>query len=575
MSLTVTHAFTSPVADDPAASAAGEVTPTRWNANHTITGTADITIGSSVITGGADKEILFNNAGVIGGDPNFTWDTSIGVTQVTGSLRLNGATPNISFYAAAIQGKNINGVVSFQNVGANSYCGIDFYDYANNYVLQIGYGNPSVGSSFYRNINFISSVNKDLVLLSGVSGSSEAIRIFANAQIGINSPTPQTGYILTVTGIVNNNTIALHSPNNASYAGVEFFDYLGNDIGGFFYGNPSVSSVNLRDIIGFSVANKDFVIFVGASGATEALRVTTGGQVNLPQTTNSSIGVLSLNNVPFVHNYPGSASGNVFFGGSGNFTTTGNGLMGMGVGALGANTTGTGNAAIGTNTLAANTTGIDNMGIGFNALYTNVAGSNNVGIGRTALYTNNGSNNLGIGAYSLYANTTGSQNVAVGTFALQTNTTHISNTGVGYGALLNSDAEGNVGIGERTGKDVTTGSYNTFIGSFAGWGITTGSNNVIIAPNTSFPAGTAGAIIFGDGAGSIWQDYNYTTASVWTFAAKIAVPGGANPILTSTSTITGGATGNVPTLTAGPVTGNPTKWIPINDAGVTRYIPTW
>ncbi len=38
MSLTITHAFTSPVADDPVASTAGEVTPTRWNAAHTITG---------------------------------------------------------------------------------------------------------------------------------------------------------------------------------------------------------------------------------------------------------------------------------------------------------------------------------------------------------------------------------------------------------------------------------------------------------------------------------------------------------------------------------------------------------
>lgn len=41
------------------------------------------------------------------------------------------------------------------------------------------------------------------------------------------------------------------------------------------------------------------------------------------------------------------------------------------------------------------------------------------------------------------------------------------------------------------------------------------------------------------------------------------------------TTITGGATGNVPTLTAGPVSGNPTKWIPIDDNGVTRYIPAW
>lgn len=29
------------------------------------------------------------------------------------------------------------------------------------------------------------------------------------------------------------------------------------------------------------------------------------------------------------------------------------------------------------------------------------------------------------------------------------------------------------------------------------------------------------------------------------------------------------------TLLNAPVAGNPTKWIPINDNGVTRYIPVW
>jgi hypothetical protein len=49
----------------------------------------------------------------------------------------------------------------------------------------------------------------------------------------------------------------------------------------------------------------------------------------------------------------------------------------------------------------------------------------------------------------------------------------------------------------------------------------------------------------------------------------------ATQILGSKTTITGGATGNVPTLTAGPVTGNPTKWLPYDDNGTTRYIPAW
>lgn len=46
-------------------------------------------------------------------------------------------------------------------------------------------------------------------------------------------------------------------------------------------------------------------------------------------------------------------------------------------------------------------------------------------------------------------------------------------------------------------------------------------------------------------------------------------------MLRSEATITGGSTANVPTLTAGPVAGNPTKWLPYDDNGTTRYIPSW
>lgn len=49
----------------------------------------------------------------------------------------------------------------------------------------------------------------------------------------------------------------------------------------------------------------------------------------------------------------------------------------------------------------------------------------------------------------------------------------------------------------------------------------------------------------------------------------------AGPILGSFTTITGGGTANAPTMTTGPVTGNPTKWLPYDDNGTTRYIPSW
>lgn len=44
---------------------------------------------------------------------------------------------------------------------------------------------------------------------------------------------------------------------------------------------------------------------------------------------------------------------------------------------------------------------------------------------------------------------------------------------------------------------------------------------------------------------------------------------------TTTVALTNGAAAQTATMTNGPTAGNPTKWIPINDNGTTRYIPSW
>lgn len=46
-------------------------------------------------------------------------------------------------------------------------------------------------------------------------------------------------------------------------------------------------------------------------------------------------------------------------------------------------------------------------------------------------------------------------------------------------------------------------------------------------------------------------------------------------LIDSSVGLTNGAGANTATLTNSPVTGNPTKWIPIDDNGTTRYIPAW
>lgn len=71
------------------------------------------------------------------------------------------------------------------------------------------------------------------------------------------------------------------------------------------------------------------------------------------------------------------------------------------------------------------------------------------------------------------------------------------------------------------------------------------------------------------------------------FVAGTAAIVGTTLVLTSTLTIndtkllktnsnfSNGAAANVGTLTNAPAIGNPTKWIPVDDNGTTRYIPAW
>ena len=62
-------------------------------------------------------------------------------------------------------------------------------------------------------------------------------------------------------------------------------------------------------------------------------------------------------------------------------------------------------------------------------------------------------------------------------------------------------------------------------------------------------------------AGSDAQFANVTTSS--TVLARTSAP------------LANGAAAALGTLSNAPVAGNPTKWVPINDNGVTRYIPAW
>jgi hypothetical protein len=281
-----------------------------------------------------------------------------------------------------------------------------------------------------------------------------------------------------------------------------------------------------------------------------------------------------------------------------------------------------GNVAIGTGALINVTTGSYNFALGQNAAQSLVTGNNGVFIGyRAGQNITGGSYNIAIG-YQSFSSGTGDSNVVIGNSNFNTV----------------SGSNGNVIIGSNTGLNLTaaSSSLNTWVGaylapssvtSYSGtalfgnaadrafsldFGIMTSNvwsfeystfatgvhiynttdgifsktnweravldwvttSNVLTIGTQAGGTGTLRNIKFVKGPTNI-LDYGVTTANVWTFAFNIAVPGAANPVLTTTAAITTGAGASAGTLTNAPAAGNPTKWIPINDAGTIRYIPAW
>lgn len=64
-------------------------------------------------------------------------------------------------------------------------------------------------------------------------------------------------------------------------------------------------------------------------------------------------------------------------------------------------------------------------------------------------------------------------------------------------------------------------------------------------------------------------------ANIHTFSGTLILPGGTVPILTTSALLANGAAAAAGTLLNAPVAGNPTKWIAIDDGGVTRQVPVW
>jgi len=241
---------------------------------------------------------------------------------------------------------------------------------------------------------------------------------------------------------------------------------------------------------------------VAAAQLVSSFATITNGNLNLPQTAGSSVGVITMGGAPFIHACCSASQYNTFVGpNAGNFTTTGGWNTASGYGALHSNTTGDSNTASGNQALYSNTTGFANTASGQGALTLNTTGSFNTGSGYGALLFNTtGQHNTASGFEALGYNTTGSQNTALGVYALYLNCYSLSsgctannNTGVGYNASSSSTpAIANI-----------TGANDTFIGANSGPGTSTQLNNATAIGANALVSVSNALVLGGTGANAV------------------------------------------------------------------------
>lgn len=283
------------------------------------------------------------------------------------------------------------------------------------------------------------------------------------------------------------------------------------------------------------------------------------------------------------------------------------------------------NTRFGLAALTSVSTGLDNSAFGYTAGQTITTGSNNsiFGAGAAAGVGSALANAsiFGANAGAVLASTSGSISLfgfdagvvyagvgpftAFGTSVFPAETTGLRNTGVGHfvgGAQVGQSD--NTLIGERVGR-LINGSQNTLVGSnVMASAAATQANNTAVGFNALISAVGSNSLALGAfagkydvGAGSTFYvnvfDQATTAGDVTnslmygvfnvnpalqtlTINATLTLQGGAGlPFLSFTTSPTSGAAASLGTLTNAPAAGNPTKWYPVNDAGVTRYVPLW
>lgn len=326
---------------------------------------------------------------------------------------------------------------------------------------------------------------------------------FTNAQVGINTTTPQAaldvssttdGMLIPRVALSNTTTATIVTPTVSELV---YNTATAGDVTPGFYFWDGVKWVRLKSSAdpsgggtGWLLEGNNFIDeyndFIGTK-TNESLdfRVSNilSGRIGRPSNGSTFFGYRAglvddktNNENTFIGYY------------SGQNTVNGQQNTALGVRSLYSNLTGSYNVAIGREALYSANTASYNIGIGFDALRTTTSGESNLGIGVNALKNvTTGSFNIGVGQNAGLSVATGTHNVAMGFSALEGGQPSTKNVAIGFQAMLLLNGltgnDYNVAIGERAAAR-TNGSYNVALG-FQALRRGTGNDNIAIGRSAS------------------------------------------------------------------------------------------
>jgi hypothetical protein len=269
-------------------------------------------------------------------------------------------------------------------------------------------------------------------------------------------------------GMIGTNFVSGNADVNFFTDGVERMRITSAGRVGIDYTAPAAKlAVNGTALINTNTDNGVDKLQVSGSAIASTLKVNTSGQT-----------------VTISSYYNTGGGRNIWVGGGGLSSTSGDENTAIGVDAMLNNTSGYYNVAVGSRALKFINSGFSNVALGFTALENNTSGQRNVALGTNSLNSVvSGTDNFGLGAFAMQF-TTGNKNIGVGSQVLYENTTGSSNIAFGLdagrrisGGSANQTSNQSIFIGEDTRASAAGNTNEMVLGHTA---IGQGSNTVTL-----------------------------------------------------------------------------------------------